>query len=133
VGCSPVFDSGKRRCSAHFCWYVLEALDGPRRVLRAAERYVRGGGKGGVIANLHTLPSTMAQNFWIAIMAFVTRVVITTVVSLATAPRPDREMEGLVYGLTKIRHDEGVAWYQRPATLAIIVLVLVVILNIWFA
>jgi hypothetical protein len=42
-------------------------------------------------------------------------------------------MEGLVYGLTKIRHDEGVVWYQRPAALAVVVLVLVVLLNIWFA
>ena len=90
-------------------------------------------GKGGILGNLHTFPSTMAQNFWIAINAFVTCVVITTVVSLATTPRPDREMEGLVYGLTKIRHEEGVSWYQRPATLAGIVLVLVVLLNFWFA
>ena len=90
-------------------------------------------GKGGIFGSLHTFPSTMAQNFWIAIMAFVTCVVITTVVSLATTPRPDREMEGLVYGLTKIRHEEGVKWYQRPALLAVIVLVLVIVLNIWFA
>jgi len=74
----------------------------------------------------------MAQNFWVAIMAFVTCVVITTVVSMVTTPRTDRDMEGLVYGLTKIPH-EDVAWYQRPATLAIIVLVLVILLNIWFA
>jgi SSS family solute:Na+ symporter len=90
-------------------------------------------GKGGVLGNLYTFPSTMAQNFWIAIMGFVVCVVVTTVVSLATVPRPDREMEGLVYGLTKIRHEEGANWYQRPTTLAVIVLVLVVLLNIWFA
>jgi SSS family solute:Na+ symporter len=89
-------------------------------------------GKGGIFGELHTFPSTMAQNFWIAIAAFGTCVVVTTVVSLVTSPRPDREMEGLVYGLTKIRHEE-VAWYQRPAVLAAIVLVLVVLLNIWFA
>ena len=90
-------------------------------------------GKGGIFGNLHTFPSTMAQNFWIAIMAFVTCIVITSLVSLMTTPRPDREMEGLVYGLTNIRHDEGVSWYQRPATLAIIVLLLVIALNFWFA
>jgi hypothetical protein len=33
-------------------------------------------------------------------------------------------MEGLVYGLTKIPHDENAKWYQRPAPLAVIVLVL---------
>jgi SSS family solute:Na+ symporter len=89
-------------------------------------------GKGGIFGNLYTFPSTMAQNFWVAIMAFGTCVVITTLVSMATTPRTDRDMEGLVYGLTKIPHEE-VAWYQRPATLAVIVLVLVILLNIWFA
>jgi SSS family solute:Na+ symporter len=90
-------------------------------------------GKGGIFGNVYTFPSTMAQNFWVAIMAFVTCIVVTTVVSVVTTPRTDQEMEGLVYGLTKIRHDEGVVWYQRPAALAVVVLVLVVLLNIWFA
>jgi solute:Na+ symporter, SSS family len=90
-------------------------------------------GKGGVFGNVHTFPSTMAQNFWIAMMAFGTCVVVTTLVSLVTTPRPDREMEGLVYGLTKIRHDEGLVWYRRPATLAVFVLILVIGLNLWFA
>jgi SSS family solute:Na+ symporter len=89
-------------------------------------------GKGGIFGDLYTFPSTMAQNFWIAIAAFGTCVLVTTAVSLVTSPRPDREMEGLVYGLTKIRHEE-VVWYQRPAVLAVFVLVLVVVLNIWFA
>ena len=89
-------------------------------------------GKGGIFGTLYTFPSTMAQNFWIAIAAFGTCVIVTTVVSMVTTPRTDKDMEGLVYGLTKIRHEE-VAWYQRPATLAVIVLVLVILLNIWFA
>jgi SSS family solute:Na+ symporter len=89
-------------------------------------------GKGGIFGNLHTFPSTMAQNFWVAIAAFTTCIVVTTVVSMVTVPRTDRDMEGLVYGLTKIPHEE-VAWYQRPAVLAVVVLVLVIFLNIWFA
>ena len=75
----------------------------------------------------------MAQNFWIAIVAFTTCLLVTVVVSLATTPRPDKDMEGLVYGLTKIQHDDGAAWYQRPAPLAVFVVVLVIILNIWLA
>ena len=90
-------------------------------------------GKGGIFGDIYTFPSTMAQNFWVAIMAFVTCIVVTTVVSMVTTPRTDRDMEGLVYGLTKIRHDEGVVWYKRPATLAVVVLILVILLNIWFA
>jgi hypothetical protein len=52
---------------------------------------------------------------------------------MMSAPRPEKELEGLVYGLTKIRHDEGAKWYQRPAPLAIGVSALVILLNIWFA
>jgi SSS family solute:Na+ symporter len=74
----------------------------------------------------------MAQNFWIAIFAWTTCFVITIAVSMVTKPKPASELEGLVYGLTKIPHDASVAWYQRPAPLAVVVAVLLVFLNIWF-
>ncbi|HEY1341732.1 MAG TPA: hypothetical protein VGF59_29675 [Bryobacteraceae bacterium] len=90
-------------------------------------------GKGGWIAEVHTFPSTMAQNFWIAIFAWTSCFLITILVSLATAPRPQRELEGLVYGLTKLKHDEGVSWYKRPAPIAVVVALLLLLLNIWFA
>ncbi len=90
-------------------------------------------GKGGWLGSVHTFPSTMAQNFWIAIMAWTTCFLVTILVSLATRPRPERELEGLVYGLTKLKHEEGVSWYLRPGPVAIAVGVLVLILNIWFA
>ena len=90
-------------------------------------------GKGGVFGTVYTFPSVMAQNFWIAIAAFTTCFVLTIAVSMLSAPRPEKELEGLVYGLTKIRHDEGAKWYQRPAPLAIGVSALVIFLNIWFA
>lgn len=88
-------------------------------------------GKGGWFGNLHEFPSAMAQNFWIAIIAWTTCVVVTTAVSLATEPKADVELKGLVYGLTEIPRDE-VAWYQRPVPLAIIVGVALVILNLLF-
>jgi SSS family solute:Na+ symporter len=90
-------------------------------------------GKGGVFGVVHTFNSVMVQNFWIAICAFGACFLVTVAVSLLTAPRADKEMEGLVYGLTKIKHDEGAKWYRRPAPLAVFVAVLVIILNIWFA
>jgi len=89
-------------------------------------------GKGGWIAHLHTFPSQMAQNFWIAIIAFTTCFVMSIVVSMATTPRTDDEMEGLVYGLTKVPHDATAKWYQRPAPLTVIVVIMLLILNIWF-
>ena len=90
-------------------------------------------GKGGVFGTVHTFPSVMAQNFWIAIFAFGTCFLVTVLVSMMSAARPEKELEGLVYGLTKLRHDEGAKWWQRPAPLAIGVSVMVILLNIWFA
>jgi SSS family solute:Na+ symporter len=89
-------------------------------------------GKGGWIANLYQFPSQMAQNFWIAIIAFTACLLLSVLVSLITTPRPDREMEGLVYGLTKVPPDANAKWYQRPGPLTAIVILLLVLLNVWF-
>jgi SSS family solute:Na+ symporter len=90
-------------------------------------------GKGGWIAALHTFPSVMAQNFWIAIFAWTSCFLITIAVSAATRPRPQNELSGLVYGLTKIPHEAGVSWYRRPAPVAAVVALLLLLLNLWFA
>ena len=89
-------------------------------------------GKGGWLAQTTTFPSTMAQNFWIAIWAWTVCFVVTIVVSLATRPKADAELENLVYGLTKLPSDEGVPWYQRPAPLAIVVAIICIALNFLF-
>ncbi len=89
-------------------------------------------GKGGLIAVLHTFPSSMAQNFWIAIFAWSACFLVTILVSLMTQPRPEAELRGLVYGLTELPTDEGVSWYRRPVVLACIVAVVLVVLNVWF-
>jgi SSS family solute:Na+ symporter len=88
---------------------------------------------GGWIHVLHTYPSDMAQNFWTAIFAFTVNLVVTAAVSLATQPRPERELVGLVYSLTPKPVESHMAWYQKPATLAIAVLVMLVVLNLVFA
>ena len=90
-------------------------------------------GKGGWLGNLHAFPSPMAQNFWIAICAWTTCFVVTIAVSLATRPRPAKELEGLVYGLTKMPQHGGAVWYKRPLPVAIAVGALALILNFWFA
>jgi SSS family solute:Na+ symporter len=58
---------------------------------------------------------------------------VTILVSLVTAPRPESELRGLVYGLTELKHDEGVSWYKRPVPIAIAIAALALILNIVFA
>jgi solute:Na+ symporter, SSS family len=90
-------------------------------------------GKGGWITDLHHFPSTMAQNFWIAIVAWTTCFLLTIMVSLGTRPRPEAELRGLVYGLTELKHDEERAWYARPLPVAIAVGLALLFLNLWFA
>jgi SSS family solute:Na+ symporter len=88
--------------------------------------------KGGYFGLVHTYPSEMAQTFWTAIAAFTTCFVVTIVVSLATRPRVDEELKGLVYALTPRPSEGHLTWAQRPAVLAIAVLVLTLLLNLIF-
>jgi SSS family solute:Na+ symporter len=90
-------------------------------------------GKGGWLGQITSYPSVMAQNFWIAIFAWTTCFLLTIVVSAFTRPRAEKDLEGLVYGLTRVPHDAGVPWYQRPAPVAVVAGVILIILNIWFA
>ena len=89
--------------------------------------------KGGWLAIVHRYPSEMAQNFWTAIWAFLACAVVTVVVSLVTRPREERELVGLVYSLTPRPETEELPLWRRPATLAVVVIVMVVILNLVFA
>ncbi len=85
--------------------------------------------KGGWIATVHTYSCDMAQNFWMAIWAFSTCFVVTIVVSLCTKPRPAEELTGLVYSLTPKPEETERVWWKRPASLAVVVIILVVLLN----
>ena len=78
---------------------------------------------------IHRYPSEMAQNFWTAIFAWTTCFALTIIISLITKPRPDEELKGLVYSLTPKPKDEGLAWYEKPALLAAVVLALLLVLN----
>jgi SSS family solute:Na+ symporter len=75
----------------------------------------------------------MAQNFWTAIFAFATSVILTVGLSFATKQqKSDEELKGLVYSLTprvKVHVDE---WYNRPVVLAVIVGVIMISLSIIF-
>ena len=88
--------------------------------------------KGGWLATWHEFPSTMAQNFWIAIFAWSACFVVTILVSMATRPRPESELRGLVFGLTEMPKDPGMPWFKRPAPLAWVVGIIAILLNIWF-
>ena len=83
-------------------------------------------------AVLKSYPSEMAQNFWTAIWAWTACFVLTIVISLFTRPREESELRGLVYSLTERPSDAGLAWYQRPVTLGVVVLAMTLVLNIIF-
>ena len=74
---------------------------------------------------------TMAQDMYQALWSFVVCVLVTVVVSLATQPRPEAELTGLVYGLTEVPSVQA-AWYKRPVFWAAVVAVIFVILNVIF-
>jgi SSS family solute:Na+ symporter len=88
--------------------------------------------KGGWLALLHEYPSEMAQNFWTAIYAWTICFAMTVAVSLVTKAPDERKLVGLVYSLTEKPAAEALPWHQRPAALAVIVLLLVIGLNIIF-
>src|SRR5438105_5946141 len=90
------------------------------------------GVKGGYLGVVTTFPSELAQTFWTAIVAWTTCFVVTILVSLVTRPRAPEELRGLVYGLTPKPVDTAVNWFQRPVTLAAVVLTATVLLNLGF-
>ena len=77
--------------------------------------------------------SSMAQNFWLAIVAWSFCFVITIGVSLATKrTKTDGELVGLVYSLTDKIKEEGEPLWKHPAVVGSLVLVVALILNIIF-
>jgi SSS family solute:Na+ symporter len=54
------------------------------------------------------------------------------VVSLCTKPKPESELEGLVYGCTKIPSEKDASLFQKPAFWAVVVAVVFVVLQIIF-
>jgi len=99
-------------------------------VPEGAMSLVKGGWTGTV---LHVFPSEMAQNFWIAIIAFTIALVATIVISLLTKRnKTDEELKGLVYQLTPKTIDDSKHWFQRPGFLAILVGVIALVLTIIF-
>jgi SSS family solute:Na+ symporter len=74
----------------------------------------------------------MAENMYRALWSWILCVVVTVAVSLATRPKPDREMVGLVYGLTEVPSESHLPLYQRPIFWTAVVAAVFVLLNIIF-
>ncbi|GAA5013616.1 sodium:solute symporter family protein [Streptomyces sp. NPDC005813] len=68
------------------------------------------------------IPTDQGANFVSAIAGFVAGAVVMVVVSLFTAPKPEEELQGLVYGTRSPGMEEPPApgddaWYRKPALL----------------
>jgi SSS family solute:Na+ symporter len=84
--------------------------------------------------------SGIATSFYQAGAAFIVDIVVTVVVSLATArPEPER-LAGIVYGVPgadgvvpTLRQPKERVWYRKPVLLGSVALAITVVLNIIFA
>jgi SSS family solute:Na+ symporter len=74
----------------------------------------------------------LAQDMYQALWSFITCVLVTVIVSLATKPIPYSRLTGLVYGLTEVPSVGDVPLYQKPLFWAGVVTIVFVVLNIIF-
>ena len=81
------------------------------------------------------IASTQSQNFYGAIIALVTDAVVTVAVSLATAPKPERELAGLVAGVPNPDappKGPKPVWWQSPNVLGFTALGITLVLSLIF-
>src|SRR4051794_29472746 len=72
----------------------------------------------------------MAENMYRALWSWLICVAVTVVVSLVTPPKSDKELVGLVYGVTPIPHETDYPLIHRPAFWAVVVAIVFVVLNV---
>lgn len=77
-------------------------------------------------------PSDMTRNLWQAIWAWGVCFALTIGISLVTKPKPDEELVGLVKSLTPKTDEGAVSIIGRPAFWAVVALVVLVVLNVYF-
>ena len=70
-----------------------------------------------------------AQNMYRALWSWLICVGVTVVVSLLTRPTPEKELEGLVYGLTSVPSEGHLPLYKRSIFWAVVVAVVFIVLQ----
>ena len=84
------------------------------------------------VITLSTSASDMAANFWRAWWAWSICFVSTIVISLFTAKKPEAELVGLVKSMTPKADESQVPLMRKPQTWAVISIVVLVALNVYF-
>ena len=73
-------------------------------------------GKGGWIANVYEIRSGMGQAFIVAAVSWIVNFTTTILVSLATKPKPEEELKGLVYSIDRKKTHGKDALVSQPCT-----------------
>jgi len=71
----------------------------------------------------------LAEDMYRALWSCLIGVFVTVFVSLATAPKADSELTGLVYGATALPKEDKVSLFQRPAFWAIVAIAIFLVLQ----
>jgi solute:Na+ symporter, SSS family len=74
----------------------------------------------------------MAENMYRALWSCIICALVTVLVSITTKPKPDAELNGLVYGVTEIPSETYVPMIRRPWFWATVVGAIFIVLNIIF-
>jgi solute:Na+ symporter, SSS family len=80
-----------------------------------------------VALSSHAKP--MAEDMYRALWSCLLCVVVTLGVSMFGKPKPDKELEGLVYGATVVPHEENVGLLRKPVFWGVVALGLFLILQ----
>jgi SSS family solute:Na+ symporter len=74
----------------------------------------------------------MAENLYRAIWSLSANILVTVFVSLITKPKPEHELQGLVYGLAELPSEGAFSVFKRPMTWAAAVALTFVAINLLF-
>jgi solute:Na+ symporter, SSS family len=74
----------------------------------------------------------LAQDMYQALWACVTCTVVTVLVTLVTKPRPDYELQGLVYSLTDVAKEEHASLFHKPVFWGMVSLGVLLVLQFIF-
>lgn len=85
----------------------------------------------GVFA-LSPLAQPLAQAMWQALWSTLLGVVVTVLVTMFTQPKPDSELVGLVYSLTKVPTEQHASLFHKPGFWAVASLLVFAVLQIIF-
>ena len=74
----------------------------------------------------------MAANIYIIIVGWLLAFLVIVGLSLVTQPRPESELQGLVYSLSRTLRGHAMPWYIDPKTWAVALLLMLGLLGVVF-